>query len=174
MQDYSNGKIDISGTTIVLTHQLLEKMHAHAISAFPEECCGLMLGTFEENSRVKKVIELKQMKNVFAPQERYHRYTIDPMEFMQVENEAEKKGEEIIGVYHSHPNAPSRPSLFDQGHAWPSLSYVVIEIREKKPISIRSWLLREDRGDFLQEKIKSISVAESAGNVMPDVGFSIK
>ncbi|MDG6994596.1 MAG: M67 family metallopeptidase [Nitrososphaerota archaeon] len=140
-----------AGTSLIIDQKSLDQINAHAVSAFPEECCGLMLGTFEEDSKVKRVEQLRRMANTYATEERYHRYTIDPKEFMEIENEASEQGKEIVGIYHSHPNAPSKPSLFDQNHAWPTLSYLVVEVREKKPISTRSWVLKEDRSDFLQE-----------------------
>ena len=142
-----------SETTLFIDQPLIDQIHSHAVSTFPEECCGLMLGTFEQDSKIKRVDQLKRTENTYAPEERYHRYTIDPKEFMKVENEASGQGKEIVGIYHSHPNAPSKPSLFDQNHAWPTLSYLVVEVREKKPISTRSWILKEDRSDFLQEII---------------------
>ncbi|MHB1907897.1 MAG: M67 family metallopeptidase [Nitrososphaerales archaeon] len=136
---------------IVLDQQMLEQMHLHAISTYPEECCGLILGKFD--GATKRVQRVKRMKNSFEPKERYHRYTIDPKEFLTAEKEADSFGEEIVGIYHSHPNAPPKPSEFDRNHAWPSLSYIVIEIREQKPLNTFSWILSEDRSEFVQEQI---------------------
>jgi proteasome lid subunit RPN8/RPN11 len=129
-------------------------MQAHASSIYPEECCGLLLGVFEDSSKTKKVKESKQMSNVFQKEERYHRYTIDPKDFMSAESDAESRGLDIVGIYHSHPNAPAKPSLFDMSHAWPSLSYVVIEVRDSEPVETKSWLLKEDRSEFVQEEMK--------------------
>jgi proteasome lid subunit RPN8/RPN11 len=128
-------------------------MHEHASLTFPEECCGLLLGKFENDSKVKRVLGSRRMTNVFAKEERYHRYTIDPKEFMEAEVEAESNGMDIVGIYHSHPNAAAKPSQFDMNHAWPSLSYIVIEVRNSKPLNTKSWLLREDRTEFLPEDI---------------------
>lgn len=147
-------------TQIVLNQQTLKEIHSHATSTYPEECCGLMTGRIEGES--KTVSGLWRMKNAFEPSERYHRYTIDPMEYMYAENEIESKGDEIVGIYHSHPNAPAKPSLFDQDHAWPTLSYVVVEVRDAKPMNIASWVLKEDRSEFLQEEIQIVAV--SSGN----------
>jgi proteasome lid subunit RPN8/RPN11 len=146
---------------IVLDRLMLEEMYSHAISTYPEECCGLMLGEFEQDGSVKRVIELQRMNNVFASAERYHRYSIDPREYLRAEEEAYEKGEEIVGVYHSHPNAPSKPSTFDRDRAWPSLSYVVVEVENRVAKSVRSWLLAEDRKDFIQEEIKVLEPSQS-------------
>ena len=159
MQEQAN--VLKSETELILDQSLLDQIHSHAVSTYPEECCGLMIGTFEEDARIKKVEKLKRVENTYAPEEKYHRYTIDPKEFMKAENEAISEGKEIVGIYHSHPNAPSKPSLFDQNHAWPTLSYLVVEVREKKPISTRSWVLKEDRSDFLQEILAGKEPADS-------------
>jgi proteasome lid subunit RPN8/RPN11 len=128
-------------------------MQSHATSNYPEECCGLLLGIFENGQKTKRVTEAKSMSNVFEKNERYHRYTIDPKEFMEAEIAAESRGLEIVGIYHSHPNAPARPSEFDKTHAWPSLSYVVVELREGKVRETKSWILKDDRTEFVQEEI---------------------
>jgi len=94
------------------------------------------------------------MENVFEKEERYRRYTIDPIKYMDAENEAAVSNEEIIGIYHSHPNAEARPSHFDLNFAWPLLSYVVVEVRDSKPAATKSWILKEDRSDFLLEDME--------------------
>jgi proteasome lid subunit RPN8/RPN11 len=159
-----HGKINMAEAQIVLDQQMLEDMQSHAISTYPEECCGLMFGNFspdvkneDSNTTRKIVVRLRRMKNVFDSKERYHRYTIDPKEFLSAEKDAFDSGEEIVGVYHSHPNAPARPSKFDHEHAWPTLSYVVIEVRDRKVRDTKSWVLKEDRSDFLPEKIEIVT-----------------
>ncbi len=85
------------------------------------------------------------MENVFLKEERYHRYSIDPKEFLIVESAGEARGLEVVGIYHSHPNAPAKPSQFDTARAWPNLSYVVMEVRDARPVETRSGVLRDDR-----------------------------
>jgi len=143
-------------TSVILPDATIADMHAHASLTFPEECCGLLLGNFEEQSKIKRVIESKRMDNVFVKEERYHRYTIDPTEFMKAESKAESRDLEVVGVYHSHPNAPAKPSQFDMSNAWPALSYIVIEVRESKPVETKSWLLKDDRSEFALEEMKIV------------------
>ncbi len=140
-------------TKVILSNAIMDEIRTQVASAFPEEGCGLLLGKFEEDLKTKRVVESRPMGNVFRKEERYHRYTIDPKEFLLAENEAETKGLEVVGIYHSHPNAPARPSQFDREHAWPTLSYVVIEVRDSQPKEASSWILREDRMQFEPEEI---------------------
>jgi proteasome lid subunit RPN8/RPN11 len=149
---HSGSKISQSLSGIFLPERIFFEIHSHASSIFPEECCGLLLGVFEE-IKLKRVEESKRMGNVFQKEERYHRYTIDPKEFMIAETDAEARGLEVVGIYHSHPNAEAVPSNFDRDHAWPTLSYVVVEVRASKPANTRSWILKDDRTGFTEEKI---------------------
>ena len=140
---------------IVVKQEQLDAMLAHAASTFPEECCGLLIGGFNEEKKI--VRSTKQIQNTYEPSERYHRYTIDPRAYMETEIEAQNRGEEVVGIYHSHPNAPAKPSPFDQNYAWPTLSYIVIEVRDKKPIKAASWVLKDDRTDFTPEDLEIVS-----------------
>ncbi len=135
---------------------MLDEIHSHAISTFPEECCGLMFGNSSENSKdeAKHVIRIRRLDNAFDPSQRFHRYSLDPREFLMEEKSAEERGEKIIGVYHSHPNAPPKPSEFDRAHAWPELSYVIVEVLNGKIFETRSWILREDKKGFIPQAIR--------------------
>lgn len=141
-------------TKVIIGRGSMDSIYSHASSTFPEECCGLLFGVFEEKDSVKRVNSSTQMKNVFEEKERYHRYTIDPKKFLTEEIDAQNRGEEIVGIYHSHPNAPAKPSQYDQSHAWPTLSYIVVEVREAKPLNVASWILKDDRSEFIQEEIQ--------------------
>ncbi len=151
---HSGTEFNLPSTELLLPNPVLSAMLVHASSTFPEECCGLLVGVFKDDQKAVK--EGKPMSNVFQKDERYHRFTIDPKEFMLTDIDAEARGLEIVGIYHSHPNAPAKPSLFDLSHAWPSLSYVVIEVRDGKPVDTKSWVLKDDRAEYVQEKMKVI------------------
>ena len=150
---HSGTEFNLPITALILPEPVFTKMHTHAASTFPEECCGLLLGVFRDDQKTKSVTEGKPMSNVFQKEERFHRFTIDPREFMQADIDAEVRGLEIVGIYHSHPSAPAKPSQYDLSHAWPALSYVVIEVRDAKATETKSWVLREDRTEFVQEKM---------------------
>jgi proteasome lid subunit RPN8/RPN11 len=136
---------------------MLDEIHSHALSTFPEECCGLMVGNSSRNyndNGTKQITRIRRMDNAFDPSQRFHRYSIDPREFLKEEKSAEERGEEIIGVYHSHPNAPAKPSEFDRVHAWPELSYIIIEVVNGRILETKSWILREDKKGFIPQEIR--------------------
>ena len=55
---------------------------------------------------------------------------------------------ELIGIYHSHPDAPPRPSEYDREHAWPNSAYVIVSVQAGRAGEVRAWLLTEDRSKF--------------------------
>lgn len=65
-------------------------------------------------------------------------------------------GLDIVGIYHSHPNAPAAPSQFDLDHAWPVYSYVIVSVTKEGAGPLRSWELREDQSGFDPEHIEGL------------------
>jgi proteasome lid subunit RPN8/RPN11 len=64
---------------------------------------------------------------------------------------------DVIGFYHSHPDHPSEPSVYDKEHALPFYSYVIVSVDKDKAQILTSWELTDDRIDFIQEGIKEVS-----------------
>ena len=69
------------------------------------------------------------------------------------EARARELGAELVGVYHSHPDHPARPSQYDLDHAWPNFSYVIVAVAQGEPGDLRSWRLRPDRSGFSEETL---------------------
>ena len=65
-------------------------------------------------------------------------------------------GLEVLGVFHSHPDNPNRPSEFDRQWAWPNFSYLITSVVQGVAVESRSWRLDEDRSKFSEEEIKII------------------
>lgn len=136
-----------------LQNQFIEKIKIHARHAYPEECCGILLGTSEGPGKV--VQEVLQLDNS-SEQMRTRRFVITPDDYLSAENQARKKGLDVLGFYHSHPDHPARPSQFDLEHAYPFWSYVIIGVNQGKPAAVASWLLQEDRSRFDEEQVEIV------------------
>ena len=135
---------------IEIEQQPWQQMVEHARSTYPNECCGAMLGKIEDGH--KRVVVAMALENASAgPQAA--RYELRPEDLLAADREARRHNLDLVGIYHSHPNAPARPSDFDKAHAWPSLSYVVMEVRDGKTVETKSWILKDDRTEFVPERI---------------------
>ncbi len=137
--------------SITVTSEQYGAIERHGEDTFPNECCGFMLGTAAGDD--KTVVELLPQDNAREEEAQYNRFVISPEDFMKAEKAARKKGLDIVGIYHSHPSAPARPSQFDLDHAWPWYSYIIVSILEKKADAMTSWVMKDDRSAFDEETI---------------------
>lgn len=133
------------------------QVEAAAEKAFPEECCGFLIGPipegFEKPQRAVRVREARPLPNGWESSARTHRYQIDPRLFSKVESELSGTGLGIVGLYHSHPSVPAWPSPFDLERAWPCYSYWIVCVREGKAAGSRSWVRSTDGENFIEEAI---------------------
>jgi proteasome lid subunit RPN8/RPN11 len=84
-----------------------------AEAAYPEECCGVLVGRIEDDAAM--VSRIAAAANVAA--EAHHRFEIDPRDLLAAHREARTEGMAVIGHYHSHPGAAARPSGHDLARA---------------------------------------------------------
>ena len=73
---------------------------------------------------------------------------------LKVQRELDGGPWDIIGVYHSHPDHPSRPSGFDTDHAWPGYSYIIGSVEKGKMGSLESWELDQSGSAFEEEELE--------------------
>lgn len=129
---------------------VLREIYDHTESSYPNECCGLMIGTMQGDLR--EVHTFRKCRNLNT--ERAHdRYEMDPLDMLKTTREFENSPWDIIGIYHSHPDHPSRPSQTDTDRAWPNYSYVIISVRKGTVASANSWLLNESERKFYEEPL---------------------
>ena len=83
-----------------------------------------------------------------------NRFLIDPREQLRVEKDARARQLDVLGYYHSHPDHPARPSQYDQEHAWPWYSYVILCVRQGVAEDLKCWVLAEDRSHFEPESVE--------------------
>jgi proteasome lid subunit RPN8/RPN11 len=138
-----------------LPAQLHRQIETEGVAAFPNECCGMLIGhdITGETASHRLVKRLVPGKNVFEADEQYHRFSIDPRQQLQVEKEAAAEGLALLGFYHSHPDHPARPSEYDREHGWPYYSYVIVSIMSGKPADMTSWVLDDQSNLFAKQDI---------------------
>lgn len=86
------------------------------------EICGFLFGRREEETfRVEEVRFIRNRLN--SPTE----FEMEPLEMVEAIEEAEEKGLEVVGIFHSHLKCPPRPSGRDlRGmELWPVVWLIV-------------------------------------------------
>ena len=135
-----------------IDREMLKQIHTNGAAAYPEEGAGLMLGTVD--GARKQVQVIMEFENAREAEARHNRYLITPQEILRGEQNAERLGMEILGVFHSHPDHPNRPSEYDREYAVPWYSYLITSVNSGTAIESRSWLLSEDHTTFHEEIIE--------------------
>jgi proteasome lid subunit RPN8/RPN11 len=133
---------------IILENEAQQTIIQDALSAYPDECCGFLLGREDENGR--RIISQALVVNNAKEGDKRRRFVISPQDYLQAEEYAESRNMHLLGVYHSHPDHPAVPSEHDRAAAQPFFSYLIISVNNRRPGFIRSWRLNED-GHFEEE-----------------------
>lgn len=138
--------------TVLLPPELLAEIAQHGETTYPDECCGILLGREIEGER--SVERLVSIENSWDEAERANRFLIGPDDVMRAEREARHAGLDVLGFYHSHPDAEARPSEFDRDHAWPWYTYLITSIGNGKFVNITGWQLHDDRSGYQEATIR--------------------
>lgn len=88
----------------VLEKRYAEEMIAHAREESPNEACGLLAG------HKGKLVKVYRCENTLKSP---YRYDINPLDFLKADQEMEKKGWDLLGIYHSHTKTEAYPSITD-------------------------------------------------------------
>ncbi len=137
---------------VVIKNDQLEFVMNHARSAYPEECCGFLLGSDSDVRHIHRAVPIKNL-NQNSPRTRYN---IDPLELVKADEEARRLNMNVVGIYHSHPDSAAQPSRFDLEHAWPWYTYLVLSVTNGEPGDVAAWFLSEDRSSFHQDDLRVI------------------
>ena len=137
---------------INIAEQQLTEIREHGVRDYPYECCGLLLGRFDENG--KTVRETYPISNAREESAKRNRFLITPEELMRGECYARAHHLEVVGFYHSHPDSPAVPSQYDLEHAWPTYSYIIVSTSAERANDLFSWEQEADRSRFNQEEIQ--------------------
>ena len=137
---------------INLTQALQSQIFANLEETYPNEGGGFLLGSSDENGVY--IADTIRIENVFEEEEQYHRYAMTPQDWMKLEDEADERGLTLVGYYHSHPDAPAIPSIYDRDHALPNFVYIITSIQNGKAVDMRVWRLQQDRSQFDAEELK--------------------
>ncbi len=150
---------------VYLSKEALSAIAEHAERGYPNEVCGLLLGedlpdSYSDTGGVpRRVIRaVVPVDNSFEADERYHRFLIGHDDILHAERQARQAGLDVLGVYHSHPDAPARPSEYDREHAaWTTWTYLIVPVHKGRAGQVAAWRLREDRSAFDEDEVEPVA-----------------
>ncbi len=123
-----------------------------ARAGYPHEACGLLLGRHDrDTTRLARVTHARNL----ATDRLADRYSLDPQDYLAADEEARRDGLEIVGIWHSHPDHPARPSSTDLANAWPDYTYLIVAVHQGEVVDLTAWRL--DASNFVQQTIEEDS-----------------
>ncbi len=140
-----------------------------AEKAYPHEGCGLLIGRFSKGA--KHVVRLAPLTNELLvktvtgaptlPNERQGagagktEFVMNPAEFNSETLKAEKEGLDVVGVIHTHPDHPPRPSKIDESQPFlAQWSNIIVAVHKAKTVDMKSWFRELDNEPFVEEEIR--------------------
>ena len=106
--------------SVHLPRTIYDEIIAHAREGKPEEICGLLRG------RAGRAFKLYRARNL--AQDKIENYDVDPQTLLK-QFEFEEAGDEMVGIYHSHPVSVAYPSATDAWNAhYPETYYLICSL----------------------------------------------
>lgn len=122
---------------LIFQDHTLDRICSHAVHAYPLECCGVLLGRRTAGQR--RVCQVVPTQNHAGPHQQRTQFSMDPLDFVRIEQQAEEAGWEVVGFYHSHPDCEAQPSREDMVHMLVGCSYPILSVDGGGCRSIRSF-----------------------------------
>jgi proteasome lid subunit RPN8/RPN11 len=108
---------------ITMPAELLEQMLQQARAMPDVEICGLIAG------RRGRAVRCIAVRNVAAEPE--NRFSMDPREQIDAFRQMREQGEELFGIYHSHPHGPASASATDIAEAgYPEVLQIILSLQQ--------------------------------------------
>lgn len=126
---------------MIISKDFYDAILSHAKAAYPEECCGLIVG---DGNQVQK---LYPSDNISLG-DKTKTFEIDPaVRFRIIRDTGERS---LMGVYHSHPTSLPYPSETDKAMVYePDLIWLITDLKK-----IRAFRFIEDKQDFEEISIR--------------------
>jgi proteasome lid subunit RPN8/RPN11 len=87
---------------------------------------------------------------------------MNPDEFNRETIRAEKEGLDVVGVIHTHPDHPPRPSQIDASQPFLAMwSNIIVAVKQGRCEAMKSWFRDSDDQPFLEEEIRDDSATLS-------------
>lgn len=133
--------------TVHLPRQLVNRL-LHLAQESPEcEVCGLI------SAKEGIPEQFHPVRNVAGDPARH--FLLDAGEQIAVLRMLRERGEELFGIFHSHPDAPAFPSAEDVDMAgYPDALYLIVSLGTKGVLELRGFRLEPDTNRFKEANLR--------------------
>jgi proteasome lid subunit RPN8/RPN11 len=136
---------------IRIKEEAWDVMVSHARAAYPNECCGAMLGSIDGSEKLVRVAIA--LENAFDGA-KAARYELKPQDLLAADAEARRREMDLIGIFHSHPDCDAYFSKTDLENSCPWYSFVVLSIKKGEFDHANSFLPDPDQTSADKEEME--------------------
>jgi [CysO sulfur-carrier protein]-S-L-cysteine hydrolase len=138
----------------------------HIYAGLPNESCGLLAATPAPPDDAP--IEIARFYPCRNDSDSALVYTLNPLDHLRADRDAEERGLEIVGVVHSHTHSDAYPSPTDVRDAPdPAWHYPIVSLRDLEPV-LRSYRIVD--GTIAEEPVRLVAADE--GSTLPNEGYT--
>ncbi|HUF84555.1 MAG TPA: M67 family metallopeptidase [Acidimicrobiia bacterium] len=129
--------------TLRLTEAQYRQIVGHCYDGLPDEACGLFAGPVTADEEPTGVVSaVYPCANAEASA---RTYTVDSRDLIKAMRDAEQRGHQLVGVFHSHTHTDAYPSPTDVEQAMePGWVYVIVSLRDGGPV-LRAYRVRDQQ-----------------------------
>jgi proteasome lid subunit RPN8/RPN11 len=136
---------------LTISAGLADKLLEHARGEAPNEACGLLSGDLA----ARTATAYHPARNANASP---YVYSVHPDDLVRIVLGIEDAGQDLVAIFHSHPNTPAIPSPTDIRSAlYPDAFYLLASLSapDARPAeSLRTWRIRDGNGTEVPLKIR--------------------
>jgi proteasome lid subunit RPN8/RPN11 len=142
--------------TLRLTTGHFETVVAHCYHGLPNEACGMLAGPLRDLEPTGEVTDVYPCRNA---DESARTYRVDSHDLLRAMRDAEARGGDVVGVWHSHTHTDAYPSPTDVRQAVdPAWIYVIVSLKHDEAV-LRAYRIRDAKIE--EVAVELIDVAES-------------
>ena len=114
----------------------------HLEAAYPNEGCGILLGTDADGKR--EALVAIPCRNAYEG-EQNDRFELDPAEQLAAERRARELGFTVVAIFHSHPDCDAYFSSTDLKYSCPWYSNVVVSVQSGRVHHAKAFIANFDQ-----------------------------
>ncbi len=149
---------------MTLPPDMLAAVYAHGQDEYPFECCGAIWRVDGPAGQLWEAVRCTNAQNELHAREpdRFPRdartaYTISARELLAIHRRAEEPGQNLVLLYHSHPDADAYFSCEDVAMAapfgepsYPGVAYLVVSVRGGQAVAHRCFAWDAAAGRYVE------------------------
>jgi len=126
---------------LILPETLRKRLDHHAENTYPNECCGILLGTKKDGRIIEAVPTDNSMRRTHARRA----FAVPLLSVLMIRRYLKPyRHLRLLGFYHTHPDAPAVPSGDDITLAWPRHVYLIASVRRGAVRPWHAWALDDN------------------------------